>query len=258
MRSGAQGSIDLWVADLTAPHWADPEILAQTLSTGERDRAAGFFDREVAREYLAGCLVTRLVLGARTGDPRIAIAPDGREKPQAAAGSGLQVNRTHSGPVLAVVVAGAEATQGIMALGVDVEVLRPIPAANAFARRISSAAEARRSENPPPEGAVAIWTAKEAALKATGLGLHGDPRDWTFSWADIGRPRLLEAPAQAGPVDRWAFATVRLDWPAEAIATVAVRFERPKTMRLQLRLIRQAGDITGPKRKAYAAAATCR
>lgn len=51
-----------------------------------------------------------------------------------------------------------------------------------------------------------LWTAKEAACKATGTGIYGHLPAWRFA-LDEGDapPRAIALPAQAGPAEYWRF-----------------------------------------------------
>ncbi len=87
----------------------------------------------------------------------------------------LDVNVAHSG---ALVVCGVALGR---AIGVDVEVVRPTPDLDEVARKICDPIE--YAAMPPSPGSPAWldafyrrWVAKEAALKARGVGLAGDPQ----------------------------------------------------------------------------------
>lgn len=81
----------------------------------------------------------------------------------------LDVNWSHSGDALLVAIGER------VAVGVDIEWLRPRPQAMALAQRFFTAGEATALAKQPPAAAeaafVQLWCAKEAVLKAHGHGL---------------------------------------------------------------------------------------
>src|SRR5207253_10188751 len=97
------------------------------------------------------------------------LAYGARGKPALADGDGLRFNVAHShGLALVAVARGRE-------LGVDLERVRPLPAAEAIARRFFSARERAVLDALPLrrrlDAFLSLWTRKEAFLKATGGGL---------------------------------------------------------------------------------------
>lgn len=93
-------------------------------------------------------------------------------------------------------------------VGVDIERIGRRVSARALAERWFTAEEAAALAALDEAAAQArflrLWTAKEAACKATGTGIYGWLARWRF---DPGRdpPRLLAAPAEAGAVSAWSF-----------------------------------------------------
>lgn len=116
----------------------------------------------------------------------------------------------------------------VEALGVDVEVRRRIPRERAFAHRILA-------RNEVANDLVGAWTAKEAALKAVGVGLSGDPRSWEFQDLDCATPRLIRAPLHARAVERWTFVRLEIAGFQPATLTVAARLARPGQMSIVLK-----------------------
>lgn len=81
-----------------------------------------------------------------------------------------------------------------------------------------------------------LWTAKEAACKATGTGLGGHMHRWTFA-CDDDQPRLIAMPDEAGSADDWHFLT--LTPPDHGfLATLALRGQFKR-----LRCFRQASEL---------------
>lgn len=124
-------------------------------------------------------------------------------KPQLAAavgGSGWQFNLSHSGDVaLLAAVPG-------LAVGVDIERLRPMRDRDALVRRHFSPAENTAyfalPEAQRQAGFFAAWTAKEALVKALGQGLRFPLRSFDVAVAHQGEGGLLalqgKPAAQAG------------------------------------------------------------
>lgn len=109
-------------------------------------------------------------------------------------------------------------------VGVDLERGDRRPSHRALAPRWFSAAEAGAlaalPEEPARRAFLALWTAKEAACKATGTGIYGRLHQWVFAAAE-GEPRLQAAPAEAGDPAQWSFR--RLQPAADYTAVVACR-----------------------------------
>ena len=124
---------------------------------------------------------------------------------------------------------------GVTHLGVDVESLRPIPRADAFARRILADGEVVAASD-----LVAAWTLKEAALKATGVGLAGDPRAWRFQ-GHAAEPTLQAAPPEWTPVERWAF--LRTTLGEDSALVLAVRLDKVRSIDVFIRQIRRQEDM---------------
>ncbi len=126
---------------------------------------------------------------------------------------------------------------GVTHLGVDIELLRPIPRADAFARRILADGEVVSTSD-----LVTAWTLKEAALKATGAGLTGDPRAWRFQ-GHAAEPRLQAAPPQWTPLEQWAFLHTTVD--EASVLALAVRLDEIGCIDVFIRRIRGLEDMVG-------------
>jgi 4'-phosphopantetheinyl transferase len=143
------------------------------LDADERSRAARFRSSDARDRFVAGRALLKTLLGASlrrlpsairlrveaTGQP-VLLEPD----------SGVHVSISHAGERVVVACASRE-------VGVDIERLRPLPGALDLARRFFDASEAASLEREPvahrSEAFLALWTKKEALLKARGLGLAG-------------------------------------------------------------------------------------
>jgi 4'-phosphopantetheinyl transferase len=185
----AEAVVEVWVAPLDVP----PETLAvlvASLTPAERARAARFRGPDVARRFSAARGWLRLVLGAAltTAPAEVRLSPDGAGKPRVVPTGRLRFNLSHAGDLALIAVAEHE-------VGVDVEHVDSGPGGlEAVALACSPAEAAALDGLPPPErpGAfLRLWTAKEAYLKATGVGLATSPATFEVGPAD---------PAGASPV----------------------------------------------------------
>lgn len=147
-------------------------------------------------------------------------------------------NLSHSGPLVAFAIARSA---GVIRLGVDVELRRPVPRSSAFARRILAPGEQDEAD------LVGAWTLKEAALKATQEGLAGDPRGWRFDGLEGLGPRLVTAPPAWRPTENWAFLRAELDGPA-ALA-LAARLDKVHSVDVCVRSVRGPADIPTAARR---------
>lgn len=95
-------------------------------------------------------------------------------------------------------------------VGVDIERIDRSPPVARLAARWFSSQEAEALAARQPEDArrafLRLWTAKEAACKATGTGIFGYLSRWRFAIEDdASAPGLLEPPADAGDQSQWRF-----------------------------------------------------
>ena len=164
--------VHVWVAPLDV---APPALgsLVSTLSPAERARAARYRNPADARRFSAARGWLRHVLGAElhVAPGAVRLTP-GPGKPRLAGRSRPCFNLSHGGELALVAVAGRE-------VGVDAEPAGAggsgLEAAGLVCTRSEAAALGRL---PPEERADAFlrrWTAKEAYLKARGLGLRVPP-----------------------------------------------------------------------------------
>ncbi len=173
-----------------------PESLA-SLSTVEHERAARFVFERDRRRYLASHCALRQLLFARIGTPAVQLVfedgPFGKpalcNEPQCA------FNLSHSEDVAVIALAATGE------IGVDVEMLRPMPDAVDLARQNFSAAEcAELAATPPEHQSLAFllgWTRKEACLKAIGSGLTIAPNIFTAGLGMAPRSVRIRTPAGA-------------------------------------------------------------
>lgn len=164
--AGAPDWLSLWLADLDAGPAPDVEFL----STVDRERAARFRFEPDRRRFLAAHVVLRQLL-SREG---VNLPADPFEygthgKPRLRTSSGRGFNLSHSDNWMLIGMADQDE------LGVDVEIIRPIPDMHELASRHFTETEQAELTACAAELAVESflrgWTRKEACLKALGTGL---------------------------------------------------------------------------------------
>ncbi|GAA2811476.1 4'-phosphopantetheinyl transferase family protein [Nonomuraea dietziae] len=143
------------------------------LSCAERERALAFADPVERRRYVVAHAALRTVLGGLCGVPadRLGFGRDGSGRPCLLPLGRRPVpdfNLSHSGAWALVATAPPGAR-----VGVDVEQVRARFDHLALARRFYQPEEVARLRATGPEGFFRLWTAKEAYVKASGVGLAG-------------------------------------------------------------------------------------
>ncbi|MBU6247648.1 MAG: 4'-phosphopantetheinyl transferase superfamily protein [Xanthomonadaceae bacterium] len=203
----------------TAEWSGDGDRLASFLDAWELTRAARFrFEGDRGRYVLAHMLwrrVLRMCLGKGGELPRV--LPDALGQPLLPDHPGHVTSLSRSGPFVAVAVARWAA------VGIDIECFPPLHAMDDVLEVVGTPAEREALARPVAEArqraALGLWTAKEAVLKACGVGLQIDPAKVDTSLHPIpdpcGRPlawRLLQlklpgglmgalaAPGEPGPL----------------------------------------------------------
>ncbi|WP_431275219.1 4'-phosphopantetheinyl transferase family protein [Variovorax ureilyticus] len=187
----------LWRIDLDATLSA--EAIA-SLSDDEWERAHRFVFAHDRRRFIAAHAALRSTLSAETGIPAAGL--DFRfgafGKPALVEPPGIQFNMSHSKSVGMIAV--AIPTGSDSEIGVDVELLRHMPDAEALAETYFTAHErAALAAAAPHERDLAFlrcWTRKESCLKATGLGLSVDTR--SFEVGVDGGAREVRIAGEAG------------------------------------------------------------
>lgn len=204
-------TLDLWLAQ-EPPGWP-PAVLARwaaLLSVDERARWQRFAREEDRCRFLLARALVRTVLARRLGcEPAsLVFSADAHGKPrlQHPSGTALQFNLSHTRGLCALVLgSGAE-------LGVDVENFDREVEVLALARRFFATPEVLALEalapRPQRELFFALWTLKEAWVKAKGLGLRVPLDEFSFHG-----PGLL----QDGRADCLAVGTAAVDAVADGI-----------------------------------------
>ena len=209
------GTLHVWLAIMPegwqgeAPALSSEERARAARLVFDSDRAHFRFHHTALRTILAGYLglAPAWVPLVISGNGKPALAPPW---------DGWRFNLSHSGPAALVGV-----SQG-RPVGVDIERIRPMPAALGIARRFFSRGEQEALEALAPRerepAFFACWTRKEAFLKATGEGLGrglggftlpvdpDDPGPWPVAegWTVLALPPVpgyaCAAAVEGGPV----------------------------------------------------------
>lgn len=163
------GEIHLWLVQRELPPEA-VAILGQWLTPDEQERASRFYFEQDRQRYIAGRGHLRQLLGQYLGmEPgRITFNYGPHGKPYLPH-IPLRFNLAHSHHLALLAFSwGRE-------LGVDLEHIRPLPDAHELVSRFFAPNEIQAWRQVTPAGQqaafFAIWTAKEAYLKAVGQGL---------------------------------------------------------------------------------------
>lgn len=198
------GDVHVWYVDLAAGAGAVAR-LATGLADDERVRAGRFrFDRD-ARRFVVARSALRAVIGRYLG-----LAPGSVEFTYGVHGKPglggvhavLGFNLSHSGEVAVAAVGWRRA------LGVDVELRRPLPdlaalAARSFAPRERAVLEAL-PEVERPAAFFRCWTRKEAFIKATGEGLAQALDGFVVSLGPGESARFLDIGGDHAALARWS------------------------------------------------------
>lgn len=203
----------------------DMTILARDLDASERARSDRFRRDEDRVAFVASHALVRAVLSLHAPVPPGAWRFEAGEhgKPAIAEPTShrpLSFNLSHArGRVAVAVGLGAP-------LGIDVEELSRSGSLEGLARRYLSAEEQSGVAALPhperPARLVALWTLKEAYLKARGTGLTLSLRAATFDLDDAGDVRCRLSAAAADDPARWAFLPLALA-PTHAAALAVAR-----------------------------------
>lgn len=168
----------LWILSVAALR-PQLSILEAVLDEAECARARRFYFAEDRERFIVAHGALRRILGACTGQVPAALRfvanPQG--KPALADPQGPHFNLSHSGDLVLI---GVSATEEI---GVDVEQHRPTRDWPAIARQVFSPGEQAALFALPaaeaPAAFFALWAAKEAFIKAIGLGFSHPPESFS-------------------------------------------------------------------------------
>lgn len=194
--------VHLWHAALEAT----PEQLLDYwswLAPEERERAERFHFPQHRDRFAIGRGILRALLGNYLDVPpaRVRLERTVRGKPYLADNAPLAFNISHSQQVALYAFAWN------VELGVDLEVVRPMPEAVPLAARFFCPTEASYIATLPAnersQGFFRAWTRKEAYLKATGEGLQG-LADIEVTVAADAPARILTIAGDRQRADRWS------------------------------------------------------
>jgi 4'-phosphopantetheinyl transferase len=208
------GEVHLWWASL-AVNTRDEAALRRILDPRELERADRFRVPGAARRFITARAVLRTLLGRVLGTPPETIEFSYGERGKPAVAGAPHFNTSDSADTVVVAMASEE-------IGVDVEVVRPLTNRDRLARRICTENELEQlAALPESEVAAALlrlWTFKEAALKAVGLGLPGGLRNVEVDFLPGRPPRLRRLREHLGG---WSLMTADLDHPM--LCSIVVR-----------------------------------
>ena len=198
------GELHVWRIDLDTT----PAALFPPPEPAESERAARFVTPDLSHRYLRSHAALRAILHRELGHaPRIADADGG--KPYLPDTPRWQFNLSHSRGTALVAVSLD------VAVGVDVEWIRPHRDPEAIAERFFPPSEAAAFLALPDadrdRAFFRAWTRLEAMWKALGVGLHGAGRElegpWTVEELDLGEAlaAAVAAPAEGLRVVMHAF-----------------------------------------------------
>jgi 4'-phosphopantetheinyl transferase len=188
--------IDVYFVDVTV---ADDvvEALAQLLTIPERARVDRYRFNDDRRRSIVARAATRRFLGrSLDADPATLVIHEEEFGKPVLRGREIEFNASHSGDLVAL------AFSKETAVGVDVERRRQLTDTLALARRYFSAEEVAIVERAvdADDTFFAIWTAKEAIVKASGKGIGtGDLNGFTVPFRD---PQLRPV------IDGWSVAAI--------------------------------------------------
>jgi 4'-phosphopantetheinyl transferase len=216
----ADGEIHVWIARFDDDDSLTSSRLA-LLDADERGRAARLVERHRAR-FIQFHAFARRVLGGYLGVPaaevRLAVGSNGKpELARRATDPEFHFNVSHSGDCCML------AARLGCAIGVDIEQERDMPNALAVARRFFTRSEAellaRRDGAARRHAFLALWTHKEAAVKALGESLAQNMARVELTFDSAGHPRLASHPTTPSlPDGLWLR---RIDAPAGYVAALA-------------------------------------
>lgn len=210
------GEVHLWTVRCGQSSGELPR-LAEGLPTEEQERAAGIAAPLRRQHFILGRALLRNLLerylGPNRRRDRIEILSAGKPvlaDPEAS----LHFNLAHSEDIVAVALSAADP------VGIDVERIRPIAQRAGIAERYFNAEERRQvelAEEDPDATFFFLWTAREAMVKATGLGISrgwaasDGPEDGVVPWSIL-RPHLAFGYSVAVAVPRAQAALRSFQW----------------------------------------------
>lgn len=230
---------------------ARPQWIAALLDDADRERAAAIRHEGARAEFVTGRALLRTAL-SRTVDGALAphawrFAPNPWGRPELAGAlpegaRDLRFNLSHTRGLVAVALARAPVAE----LGVDVETVHRRTRTDALAERYFAPAELEALRALPSTSArrerfFALWTLKEAYIKARGRGLAIPLREFAFALEAPGTLALDFAPQhdEQRPA-RWRCGLFE-PAPGHRLALAAALSEA-SSARLEVRAYRARGE----------------
>lgn len=204
------------------PHPSRMSELLEVLTPEERDRAGAFNFADGRDRFIAARALLRRVLGSIIGlNPRDVLITTGRNgKPMLGRDgehSAIDFNVSHSETRVLLTVARGRS------VGIDLEKINPSVECEQLAHDFFHIDERDELLRVPShlrrDAFFAIWSCKEAYLKATGDGLGRPLQDFCISGVPAGTPRLKAVHWDAAECQRWTFRSIAI--PGHAAAVVA-------------------------------------
>ena len=181
------GQVQVWWASIDV---GDSEIarLRGMLTHEELRRAERFRVAAAARRFIGARAALRMILGRAIGaEPADVEFYFGKHGKPLLPDGGPFFNASDSGDYVVVALTTAE-------VGVDIELVRIVRRRDRLARRVCTDSELEMLAGAPEEERDALllrlWTCKEAALKAIGIGLSGGARNVEAQIPRNGTPQL--------------------------------------------------------------------
>ena len=204
------GGIDVWLTRMSAASdelvercrggLAPDEVAACAKFHHEADRRRAVVTRALVRATLSR------YMSVPPGSWRFEQGAHGRPEIAAPAGTGLRFNVSHTREI--VVCAVARGTD----VGVDVERFESTHDLRSIASNVCSVRELEAMRAMAPDAfarrLLALWTLKEAYLKARGVGFSLAPRHLTFDLGADARMNVSFGPEASDEPTRWWFATI--------------------------------------------------
>ncbi len=198
-------SVHVWRLSLEANAGTQARLMGW-LSDDERARAARFRFDHHRRRFVVGRARVRQLLGRYTGlSPEALVfeyGPRGKPRLRGTSQEGaVRFNFSNS------FERGLLAVASTAEVGVDLEYIKPLPRFLALADRFFTAREAAALRRVPETSRLhaffRIWTLKEAFLKATGEGLHGELKRVEVSTEPRGPVCLHAVDGDPAAAARW-------------------------------------------------------
>lgn len=195
----------MWIADVNVPA-PFAASLEGTLSSDEKSRAGRFVFENHRRHFAAAHGILRDILSRYLAEkPReIALSENAYGKPflpEGGENGGLFFNMSHAGDLVVVALARGRL------IGVDVEIIRPIPDIDAIAEYNFAPQERALLANSTPADREQLfftcWTRKEAYIKAVGKGLSLSLDSFDVSVPPGAPGRSIEATEDSPGVKSW-------------------------------------------------------